>query len=87
VIKPVRQAQLRQAVAAVTDQRAAPGATSPGAADLATAAGTDRLRVLVAEDNAVNQKLARAMLTRLGHASALASDGRAAIAEWGTGYA
>ena len=56
-----------------------------GAAGLAAAAGTDRLRVLVAEDNAVNQKLARAMLTRLGHASVLASDGREAVAEWGTG--
>ena len=44
-----------------------------------------RLRVLVAEDNAVNQKLARAMLMRLGHTSVLASDGREAIAEWGAG--
>ena len=57
----------------------------PARAGLAAAAGADRLRVLVAEDNAVNQKLARAMLTRLGHASVLASDGREAIAEWGTG--
>ena len=83
-IKPIRQAQRRQAVAgapAAPDARTA----SPGAADLATAAGMDCLRVLVAEDNAVNQKLAWAMLTRLGHTSVLVSDGREAIAEWGTG--
>jgi CheY-like chemotaxis protein len=41
--------------------------------------------VLVAEDNVVNQKLARAMLTRLGHECVLASDGREAVAEWGAG--
>jgi signal transduction histidine kinase/DNA-binding response OmpR family regulator len=85
VVKPVRQEQLRQAVAAVAGQRADTGTTSPGAAGLATAASADRLRVLVADDNAVNQKLARAMLTRLGHASVLVSDGREAIAEWGGG--
>ena len=41
--------------------------------------------MLVAEDNVVNQKLARAMLARLGHDCVLASDGREAIAEWGAG--
>ena len=85
LVKPVRPAQLRQAVAAATGQRPDAGDAPAGAAGLAAAAGTDRLRVLVAEDNAVNQKLARAMLTRLGHASVLASDGREAVAEWGTG--
>jgi len=86
LIKPVRQAQLRQAVAAALGQRPDAGARPAGPAGVAAAAGdVARLRVLVAEDNAVNQKLARAMLTRLGHTSVLASDGREAIAEWGTG--
>ena len=86
LIKPVRQAQLRQAVAAALGQRPDAGARPAGPAGVAAAAGdVARLRVLVAEDNAVNQKLARAMLTRLGHTSVLASDGREAIAEWSAG--
>ena len=85
LIKPVRQAQLRQAVASAIGPRADAGARPAGIAGVAAAADAERLRVLVAEDNAVNQKLARAMLTRLGHASVLASDGREAIAEWTTG--
>ncbi|HYP05372.1 MAG TPA: ATP-binding protein [Bryobacteraceae bacterium] len=43
------------------------------------------LRVLVAEDNAVNQKLAVAMLTHMGHQVVLASDGAEAVAKWRTG--
>jgi signal transduction histidine kinase/DNA-binding NarL/FixJ family response regulator len=37
------------------------------------------LRVLVAEDNPVNQKLAMACLTRRGHKAALATNGREAV--------
>jgi len=85
LIKPVRQAQLRQAVAAATGPRGETGARPAAVAGVSAAGDSERLRVLVAEDNAVNQKLARAMLTRLGHASVLASDGREAIAEWTTG--
>jgi CheY-like chemotaxis protein len=38
------------------------------------------LNVLVAEDNLVNQRLAAAMLARLGHRSVVVSDGGEAIA-------
>jgi two-component system, sensor histidine kinase and response regulator len=85
LIKPIRQTQLRQAMATATGHRTEAGTRPAGAAVVASAAGPDRLRVLVAEDNVVNQKLARAMLTRLGHACTLASDGREAIAGWGAG--
>jgi signal transduction histidine kinase/CheY-like chemotaxis protein len=37
------------------------------------------LRVLVADDNLVNQKVAKSMLERLGHTAALASDGKEAL--------
>jgi CheY-like chemotaxis protein len=85
LIKPVRQSQLRHALAVATGTRTEPGPTASRARSVDACADVDRLRVLVAEDNAVNQKLARAMLTRLGHECALASDGREAIAEWGAG--
>jgi signal transduction histidine kinase/DNA-binding response OmpR family regulator len=85
LIKPIRQAQLRQALAGAAGHRSDLGPSSTRPRPVEACAQEDRLRVLVAEDNAVNQKLARAMLTRLGHECALASDGREAIAEWGAG--
>ena len=38
-----------------------------------------KLHVLVAEDNAVNQRLATAMLARLGHEAVIAGDGTEAV--------
>ncbi len=84
LIKPVRQTQLRQALAAAAGQRPETGAAT-AVARQAAAGDADRLSVLVAEDNVVNQKLAKAMLTRLGHACVLTADGREAIAEWSAG--
>ena len=43
---------------------------------------TEKLRVLLAEDNAVNQKLAVAVLDRQGHAVTVASNGREAVDKW-----
>ena len=40
------------------------------------------LRILLAEDNAVNQRLAQAQLSRQGHEVVLAVDGRQAIDYW-----
>ena len=60
-------------------------ATSPGVeAEPATtpqpAAGGKSLRVLVAEDNAVNQKLASRLLHRAGHVAVIVPNGREAVA-------
>jgi PAS domain S-box-containing protein len=44
--------------------------------------GGRSLSILVAEDNAVNQKVARAMLERLGHRTTLAVDGIEAVNKW-----
>jgi CheY-like chemotaxis protein len=43
---------------------------------------TRSLRILVAEDNLVNQKLALAILEKLGHSVVLAVDGVEALAKW-----
>ncbi|HAT11769.1 MAG TPA: hybrid sensor histidine kinase/response regulator, partial [Planctomycetes bacterium] len=43
------------------------------------------LHVLLAEDNPVNQRVARAMLEKLGCTVTVAPDGRAAVAAWSRG--
>jgi CheY-like chemotaxis protein/HPt (histidine-containing phosphotransfer) domain-containing protein len=81
LVKPVRQSELLQAVCSALagagrseDQPAEP------APRLAAEPAAVSLRVLVAEDNAVNQRLVRRLLERLGHTVVLAGDGRAALA-------
>jgi len=50
-----------------------------------TPAGNRRLRVLVAEDNDVNQKVILAFLERLGHQVTLAGGGTETLAQWERG--
>jgi CheY-like chemotaxis protein len=87
--KPVRQSQLIDTLSGVwsknpkKDQRApakpADRAAERKAALAAKAAGTT-IRVLVAEDNSVNQKVAVAMLNKLGVRADLAANGQEAVA-------
>jgi len=56
--------------------------------DAATSAAptlTGRPRVLVVEDNVVNQQLVLVMLARAGYVAEVAMDGREALALWGVG--
>lgn len=50
------------------------------ASDTAQTPPSERLRILVAEDNPVNQELTRAMVEKAGHGCELAENGREAIA-------
>jgi CheY-like chemotaxis protein len=43
------------------------------------------LRILVAEDNAINQKLAVALLKKMGHEATVAGDGQEAVQLWERG--
>jgi CheY-like chemotaxis protein len=52
---------------------------APGEAAPALSGPTRRLRVLLAEDNPVNQMLARRLLEKRGHAVTVVESGRAAI--------
>jgi CheY-like chemotaxis protein/HPt (histidine-containing phosphotransfer) domain-containing protein len=88
VVKPVRQAQLHKALANAWSSR---GLTLPAKAQLAAAATApapkpsvkrefeSSIRVLVAEDNVVNQKVAVGMLEKLGVRADVAANGREAV--------
>jgi len=73
--KPVRQSHLRDVVAAV-----AGGAARPAVSSALPARAHLGLRVLVAEDNAVNRKVALQMLARLGCTATAVEDGARAVA-------
>jgi two-component system, sensor histidine kinase and response regulator len=85
LVKPVRQAQLRSALAAALEteeNRQTSGSTAAPAfvADPEAVASFVGARVLLAEDNAVNRKVALRMLERLGIRADTAADGRQALA-------
>jgi CheY-like chemotaxis protein len=77
--KPVRQSQLFDVLVSVLDlEPAAKPAPSPPKLDAQR--GTRRpLRILLAEDNVVNQKLALRLLEQMGYRADLASNGIEAI--------
>lgn len=82
VTKPVRQAELQACVSDVlADAERATRAPKPEA----VVSGREDARVLVAEDNSVNQLVARAMLKTLGLACTIVPDGKAALEAWRTG--
>lgn len=74
--KPVKPAQLQQVIVRVLQggRRASRPADSP------SVPAEQRLRVLVADDNAVNLKVATVLLERLGHLVDVAGNGSEALA-------
>jgi CheY-like chemotaxis protein/nitrogen-specific signal transduction histidine kinase/HPt (histidine-containing phosphotransfer) domain-containing protein len=79
LMKPVKQPDLLDGIlAALRLSLQRPGSARPGGA-AAPEAGRP-LRILLAEDNVVNQKLATRMLEQQGHAVTVAAHGKAALA-------
>jgi signal transduction histidine kinase/DNA-binding response OmpR family regulator/HPt (histidine-containing phosphotransfer) domain-containing protein len=81
--KPVYAADLLDAIERATATGrpvAAPSRTRSTPGGLAMAAGGTRVRILLAEDNVVNQKVATGLLTRRGHDVVIANNGREALA-------
>src|SRR5713226_5581427 len=82
LLKPIRQSELREAIARVLGAR-----EQKGAIPLITRFSlqdardpTSILRVLLAEDNAVNQRLAVRLLEKRGHRVVVTANGREALA-------
>jgi CheY-like chemotaxis protein len=83
LIKPVKQSLLMNAIAnslsgpSVAAEEQKQAGRSRGEADVARA-----LRVLLAEDNAVNQKFAIRAIEKAGHSVVVANNGREAVDAW-----
>jgi CheY-like chemotaxis protein len=69
------------AILAVSEQNAE--APAPAPANLPASTPARKLHILLAEDNAVNQKLAVRLLERSGHSVVCANDGRQALEAFG----
>ena len=74
LLKPYRQSQLFEALARVTS----PAETIEKTATIEPVVARDQF-ILVADDNAINLKVARAMLAKLGYEATTAVNGREAV--------
>jgi CheY-like chemotaxis protein len=92
LVKPVRQAQLSNTLSAAWSRKRQPSISAHARANrpveemrgaLAARFGGLPVRVLVADDNIVNQKVAARMLEKLGMHPDLAADGREAVDMFG----
>jgi len=78
LVKPVSQQALLESIRRVIGLRMHADRT-PAAPSITPTRAASRLRVLVAEDNPVNQKLAQHLLERRGHTPILVGNGREAV--------
>ncbi|HYT73615.1 MAG TPA: response regulator, partial [Vicinamibacterales bacterium] len=78
LVKPLTSRELLTAIRSTVEAAAAPIAAPP-VATLVVPQEPEPLRVLLAEDNPVNQALAAALVRRDGHTVAIVDNGRAAV--------
>jgi signal transduction histidine kinase/CheY-like chemotaxis protein/ligand-binding sensor domain-containing protein len=81
LVKPIAQSQLFDAILNVLWGKAQPAPEVPLVTRHSLREGQRSLRVLLAEDNRVNQVLASRLLEKQGHTVVAASNGREALAE------
>jgi len=77
--KPVRRGELFEAMLAVPAERPAAAQEAAGTPEAPVAQVPRSARVLVAEDNLVNQRVAAAMLRRLGYEIEVVGNGQEAV--------
>jgi len=81
LLKPVLKADLLAAILAALSRRTVETSTSPTLVTRHTLReSTCKLRILVAEDNAVNQAVIIRVLQKMGHITVLAKNGKEALA-------
>jgi two-component system, sensor histidine kinase and response regulator len=87
IIKPAKGADLLSAIVRMLGEAGAAANPPAPPQGLPAAAGASArpLRVLLAEDNPVNQRMAQLMLERLGHSVKLASSGTEVLRAWRPG--
>ena len=80
--KPIKASQLYEVLSGVLDRRSAPGEATASSAQIPgpETPSHGALRILVAEDNDVNRRLALALLRKLGFAADVARNGLEALA-------
>jgi CheY-like chemotaxis protein len=76
--KPINPSELQETIMRVLDSRTLPTPAAT-AAEAAPEAPLQRLHILLAEDNVVNQRLAVRVLERMGHSVDVVEDGRGAL--------
>jgi signal transduction histidine kinase/DNA-binding response OmpR family regulator len=76
LVKPVEQSELLDAILNALAAKPQPGERSALVTRHSLREGVRRLQILLAEDNAVNQRLAFRLLEKRGHSVAVASNGR-----------
>ena len=78
LVKPIKQSELFDAIIASTSESVS---RQPRRAKRKKAPSTRGLRVLLAEDNPVNQKLESRLLEKLGHEVTIVENGKLAVSE------
>ena len=88
LMKPVRRAELRAAIEEALRRPQLPGiqAIRAAGAEADTGSSSRSSRILLVEDNAVNQRLARQVLFRAGHDVVTVGNGREALAALRTAH-
>jgi CheY-like chemotaxis protein len=79
LLKPIRGMELRSAIAVALGAAPHPGARRTRFSRSVSGEAQASLRVLLAEDNPVNQKLTVSTLEKWGHSVVIAEDGHAAL--------